>query len=170
MTRSLLVCVSLVLCAMGLVGLYYFLLLLGGPYADSQVPTKVYRPIQNVTVGGSVFPLSWEVDDRFVLEVGDDFSISSGTKLDSFPQDWKVEPDTLSYRLSKGTKRYYVAEGVEKFMAVNVDNAGIVVMVDISISVKKDLWFVDNVSMRRICLFDIIDQQLIDFLQSLPRK
>ena len=158
-----------VMCSLALVGAYLFVISVAGPYADSQAARKIYKPIENISVGGSAtFPFEWDVDKRFLLDFGNGVVIRSGSNLSSLPQDWIVKPSEIPSAAIGGAKRYHVStDAVSKFMAISVDDMGNVLRVELSLNGKDGIWLVDQKTQRRFKIFDVIDQDLIEFLESL---
>ncbi len=117
------ICGGLAVCAAALVAFYFFVMLTSGPFSDALAPPKVYTPIQNIKISRGEVPLTWDVDERFVLEFDNDVVIKAGTNLRGLPQEWKLELYTATTHVLKGSKKYYVSEEAGRsFMSVSVDD------------------------------------------------
>ncbi|MGV3608199.1 MAG: hypothetical protein ACO1RA_17465 [Planctomycetaceae bacterium] len=174
MTRALAIllaiCGGLAACAAGLVALYIFAMLTSGPYSDALALPKVYKPIENIKISSGEAPLTWDVDERFLLEFDNDVVIKAGTNLRDLPQDWKLKLYTATTHILKGSKKYYVSEEAgTTFMSVSVDDSEQIVQVDVVLTAKKEMWLVDQRSKKRLQLYDVHGQHVVEFLETLPK-
>lgn len=171
MKQILAIVVGVALCALGLIAVLYLMLLNSGPFADALARPKVYKPIKNIEISSGEAPLTWDVDERFVLEFDNDVVIKAGTNLKDLPQEWKLKLYTETTHIPKGSKMYDVSEeaGQIFFMSVSVDGSGEIVQVGVVLTAKKEMWLVDQRSKKRLQLYDIHDQHVIEFLETLPK-
>ncbi len=156
-------------CLLGLIGAYLMVISVAGPYADSQAARRVYKPIENIFVGESAsLPFEWKVDGRFLLEFGDGVVIKSGTKLSSLPQDWILIKSEIPSAAIGGAKMYDAStDSAHDFMAITVDDSENILRVELSLYKKDGVWLVDQKTQRRFKFYDVTEQDVIAFLESL---
>lgn len=169
MLRCLKILFFSTVCLLGLIGAYLMVISVAGPYADSQAARRVYKPIENISVGGSAsLPFKWNVDGRFLLDFGDGVVIKSGTNLDSLPKDWVLRQSEFPSTATGGAESYDVStDSISNFMAITVDDSGNILLVELSLYKKDGVWLVDQKTQRRFKFYDVVDQDVIDFLESL---
>lgn len=154
-----------------LAGIFVVMLFLGGPYSDAQYGLKRHTLITNITLmEGTVFPLHWDVDDRFVVEFDNGFVLKRGTKLSDFPDSFSLEEGMGSFRDGKPLGKYNVWEkGVsDSVMSVFVDENQVVLRAYIGISDRSTGSFKDLNSQKSFRLHDNSYDDVVRFFESLP--
>lgn len=154
---------------------YYMIIISSGPYSDAQLVAKSVEPIEHVRVSAtSRLSVTWEVDDRFLLECGDDVVIRQGSNVKELSDKWGTEYVTQDPAASSGgTDDYDVRDVTDDlrrtFMSLKVDEAGVVRSVRVICRGKKGVKIVDSRSSRSIVLYDATYEELARFFRSLPK-
>ncbi|MFO0883479.1 MAG: hypothetical protein U0894_04715 [Pirellulales bacterium] len=155
---------------------YHMILVSSGPYSDAQLVAKSVEPIEHVQVSATArLSVTWEVDDRFLLECGDDVVIRQGTNVKELSEKWGAEYVTqdLDPHTSTEGNAYVVRDVTDDlqrmFMSLKVDKAGVVISVRVICREKKGVKIVDSRSSQSISLYDATYEELASFFRSLPK-
>lgn len=155
-----------------LAGLFVVMLLLGGPYSDSQFAPRRYSPIANITLVEITFdPLWWDVDERFAVEFDNGFVLKKGVKLSDFPESLAVRQGEVSYYSGKPLTVYMVREkgASNDCMNVSVDENQEVLHAEIGINAHSNASFKDLKSQKSIRLYETSHDEMVAFFKSLPK-
>lgn len=153
---------------------YYMIIVSSGPYSDAQIVAKSVEPIENVRVSATGrLCVIWEVDDRFLLECGDDFVIRRGTNVAELSEKWGAERVIKNDIAGTDRITYFVSDNANAawptFLCLEVNQAGEVVVVSAYCGCKKAVKILDLQSSREIGLYDTDYDTLVKFFRSLPK-